>query len=121
MIPDPGIAALHVTHPMPDDEKRNEPAAEEPRPKHTLGQKIFRELFKAMGPAQVGPPPYATAEELEAYARQMAPPPPTRREAAPGHRVVYYTDPNGNPRRMIVRKSGPGFERPGDATADPAE
>ncbi len=72
-----------------------------PGRRHTLGQRIYRTLFKYMGPPQVGPPPYATPEELAAYTERAVPPPRPDR-IPPGHRFVYYTDAHGNRRRMMI-------------------
>ncbi len=95
------------------DEPKGAPTTSSRR--HSLGQRIFRDLYGFMGPAQVGPPPYATPEELEAYAREMAPVPPTRKAPPPGYHFVYYTDPNGTPRRMIAKDAAPSSDGPAEA------
>ena len=74
-----------------------------PTSRHTIGQRIFRRLYRILGPATVGPPPYATPEELAAYEREMRPAPAPPVAPPPGYRFVSYTDPDGKPRRMLVR------------------
>ncbi len=57
---------------MSDAEHHEGDPAGRPGPKLTRGQRIYRTLFKYMGPPQVGTPPYPTAEELERYAQRCA-------------------------------------------------
>ena len=45
---------------------------------HTRWQRLLRDVFKILGPAQTGLPPYATPEEREAWQRGNAPLPPPR-------------------------------------------
>jgi hypothetical protein len=68
----------------------------------TAWQRFYRFLWKFLGPAQVGLPPYATAQEREEYERRNRPRTPTASEPPPGYRFMVYTDPNGVPRRAII-------------------
>lgn len=84
-----------------------------PRP-HTRMQRFYRFLFRFYGPAQVGPPPYATPEEVrrwEESRRPTAATPPVASQAPPGYRVVRYTDEAGTVHHSIVRDGEP--ETPG--------
>jgi hypothetical protein len=65
-------------------------------------QRFYRFLWRFLGPAQTGLPPYATAEEREEYARRNQPKPAGVSEPPPGYRFMVYTDPNGVPRRAII-------------------
>jgi hypothetical protein len=69
---------------------------------HTPWQRLYRFLFRFMGPAQTGLPPYATAEERAEHERGNRPRTPTVSEPPPGYRFLVYTDPNGVPRRALV-------------------
>ena len=70
---------------------------------HTLGQRLFRTLFVFFGPAQSGPPPYATPEELQAYRDSIAPRPAVARSAPAGYEVREVTDEQGVTRRYLVQ------------------
>lgn len=75
-----------------------------PRWRHTRRQRLIRTLFYFFGPAQNGPPPYATPEELEKY-QYRARPEPTENDASPtphGFTVREYTDTSGVTRRYVV-------------------
>lgn len=74
---------------------------------HTFGQRLIRTLFIFFGPAQSGPPPYATADELEAYRAGMTPLPPTERTAPSGFTVREVVEQDGTVRRYLVRSEGP--------------
>ena len=78
--------------------------------RHTLGQRIIRTLFIFFGPAQSGPPPYATAEELEAYRSGMRALPPAERTTPPGFAVREVVDENGVARRYLVRPDESGSD-----------
>jgi hypothetical protein len=69
----------------------------------TRWQRFVRFLWRFYGPAQVGPPPYATDEELRLHAAGNRPLPPPENDAPPGYRMVRYTDPNGVERHTLVR------------------
>jgi hypothetical protein len=68
----------------------------------TPWQRFYRFLWRFMGPAQTGLPPYATAEEREEFRRRNQPRPPAVSEPPPGYRFLVYTDPNGVPRRALI-------------------
>jgi len=65
-------------------------------------QRFYRFLWRFLGPAQTGLPPYATAEEREEYRRRNQPKPAAVSEPPPGYRFMVYTDPNGVPRRALI-------------------
>ena len=69
---------------------------------HTPWQRFYRVLFRVLGPAQTGLPPYPTAEERAEHEQRNQPRTPTVREPPPGYRFLVYTDPNGVPRRALV-------------------
>ncbi|MCX6461463.1 MAG: hypothetical protein NTZ03_14290 [Actinobacteria bacterium] len=75
---------------------------------HTGWQRIYRSLFRVFGPAQNGPPPYATDDELEAYRASMVPP-VARTDVGPppGYRYTHYTDAGGIEHRAVVRDTRP--------------
>jgi hypothetical protein len=89
-------------------------------------QRFYRFLWRFLGPAQTGLPPYATEEEREEYRRRNQPKPASVSEPPPGYRFMVYTDPNGVPRRALIPidPAAPG-QAPGatDATgvSGPAE
>ena len=64
-------------------------------------QRFYRFLWRFLGPAQTGLPPYAT-EEREEYRRRNQPKPAAVSEPPPGYRFMVYTDPNGVPRRALI-------------------
>lgn len=68
----------------------------------TASQRAYRFLWRFMGPAQTGLPPYATPEEREEYRLGNQPRTPALREPPPGYRFMVYTDPNGVPRRALI-------------------
>ena len=71
---------------------------------HSRLQRIYRGLFKVLGPAQQGPPPYATAEELEEYRASMEPVESRSEPKAPdGYRYSHYTDSRGVVHRAVIR------------------
>jgi len=81
---------------------------------HTRWQSFLRDVFKLLGPAQTGLPPYPTPEEREAWQRANAPLPPPRpseKLVPPGYRIRQYTDGSGVVHRSIVRDADP---TPGD-------
>jgi hypothetical protein len=65
-------------------------------------QRFYRFLWRFMGPAQTGLPPYATVEEREEFRRRNQPRPPAVSEPPPGYRFLVYTDPNGVRRRALI-------------------
>jgi hypothetical protein len=80
----------------------------------SLRQRLVRGLFRIVGPAQVGPPPFATASERERHERdaRSAPlPEPTRDAPMPGYQVTSYTDAHGTVHRSLVPKEPPADER----------
>lgn len=82
---------------------------------HTRGQRLYRFLFRFFGPAQVGPPPYATAEEVRRWeASRKQAPEPTASVAPPGYKVVRYRDDSGTLHSSIVRddEATPGPDGP---------
>jgi hypothetical protein len=72
----------------------------------TRGQRVYRFLWRFLGPAQVGLPPYATAEEKAEFRARNQPRTPTPREPPSGYRFMVYTDPNGVPRRALIPLDG---------------
>ena len=71
---------------------------------HTFGQRLVRTLFVFFGPAQNGPPPYATPEELQAYREGVAPRTPTPPAAPDGFRVREVTGEDGVTRRYLTHE-----------------
>ena len=81
---------------------------------HTRWQSFLRDIFRMLGPAQTGLPPYATPEEREAWRRANAPLPPPRpsEQLVPaGYRIEQYTDGSGVVHRSIVKVSEDAPER----------
>ncbi|MFN8074707.1 MAG: hypothetical protein U0Q15_04695 [Kineosporiaceae bacterium] len=84
-------------------------AAANSRP-HTRTQRLYRFLFRFYGPAQTGPPPYATPEEVRRWEESRRAPAaePTASQPPPGYRVVRYTDEAGTVHHSIVRDDAGG-------------
>jgi hypothetical protein len=80
----------------------------------TRGQRLVRLLFRVVGPAQVGLPPYATDEERERFERDRdrGPAPASDAPPLPGYRLVTYTDPSG----IVHRSAVPLTEPPDNPT-----
>jgi len=71
---------------------------------HTRLQRIYRGLFRVLGPAQQGPPPYATEAEIEAHRASMEPAAKRDELQAPdGYRFTHYTDGSGIEHRAVIR------------------
>jgi hypothetical protein len=68
----------------------------------TVWQRFYRFLWRFLGPAQTGLPPYPTDAEREEYRARNQPRTPTVSEPPPGYRFMVYTDPNGVPRRALI-------------------
>jgi hypothetical protein len=67
-------------------------------------QRVYRGLFKVLGPAQQGPPPYATEAELAEYRASMTPVEGRGEPEAPqGYRFSHYTDGRGVVHRAVIR------------------
>lgn len=69
---------------------------------HTRRQRLVRTLFYFFGPAQNGPPPYATPEELQLYRGSPQATPPATPAAPRGFEFREYTDSNGVVHRYLV-------------------
>jgi hypothetical protein len=73
------------------------------------GRRLIRALFRVVGPAQVGLPPFASDEEKARYladrARASAPPAPSgaRDHVPPGYHLETYVDESGVTRRVARR------------------
>ena len=77
---------------------------------HTRWQRFVRFLFRFLGPAQTGLPPYATPAEREALRRGSMARPARSSDPPPGYQVRIYTDAQGIVHRTLVPVESP--ERP---------
>jgi hypothetical protein len=69
----------------------------------TRRQRLVRLLYRFVGPAQVGLPPYASEEDRARYAADQNRTPPTVSPAPPpGMRFVTYIDEHGIEHRSAV-------------------
>ena len=76
-------------------------------PQHTRLQRVYRGLFRLFGPAQQGPPPYATEAEIAEYRASMEPAANRGEPQAPkGYRFTHYTDGSGIEHRAVIRDDG---------------
>jgi hypothetical protein len=69
---------------------------------HTRWQRVYRFLWRFLGPAKVGLPPYPTDEERAEYQARNQPRTAAVSEPPSGYRFMVYTDPNGVPRRALI-------------------
>ncbi len=68
---------------------------------------MYRGLFRLFGPAQQGPPPYATDAEIAEYRASMEPAANRGEPQAPnGYRFTHYTDGSGIEHRAVIRDDG---------------
>lgn len=74
---------------------------------HSIGQRLTRFLFRFFGPAQNGPPPYATAEEVDEYRQSMQPRAVIPPSAPAGFSFREYTDSEGVVHRYLVEGRDP--------------
>ena len=94
--------------------------AQTPAPgrRHTRRQRLVRTLFYFFGPAQNGPPPYATPEELRMYECDARSGPAPVPSAPQGFEVREHTDRDGAMHRYLV-ESPPTPHFDGQAAALP--
>ena len=65
---------------------------------------MYRGLFRVLGPAQQGPPPYATEAEIEEHRASMEPSESHGEPQAPaGYRFSHYIDGGGVEHRAVIR------------------
>jgi hypothetical protein len=89
-----------------------------PGRRHTRRQRLVRTLFYFFGPAQNGPPPYATPEELRMYEGGTHSAPAPAPSAPQGFEVREHTDSDGAVHRYLV-ESPPTQHFDGQAAALP--
>lgn len=76
-----------------------------PARRHTRRQRLVRTLFYFFGPAQNGPPPYATPEELRMYEGGTRSSPAPDSSAPRGFEVREHTDSDGAVHRYLVEST----------------
>ena len=81
-------------------------------------QRFYRFLWRFLGPAQTGLPPYATAEEREKYSPAQPAEAGGRERAPPGYRLHGL---HGSERRARTGADPDRPAAPGEAPAAPAE